>query len=145
MKKRIFSFLLIFVMLGSLGCSFAAEPDGIEPYASEYLDGYAIGINAKGGGKMSVTFIVYGVRTMDKIGAQEIVVEEWDGASWGNPMTYTAEKNPNFYGTQAAEHAASVTFYGMPGLQYRATLTAYAEKNGGSDTGTVTCNPTTCK
>ena len=125
--------------------SFAAGEDGIEPHASEYLDGYGIGINAKGGGKMSVTFIVYGTRTMDKLGAQKIVVEEWDGKSWGSPMTYTAEKNSNFYATEAAEHTASVSFYGIPGLQYRATLTAYAEKDGGSDTGTVTCNPTTCK
>lgn len=145
MKKRIFGFLLVFALLGSLSCSFAAGEDEIEPYASDYLDGYAIGVNAKGGGLMSVTFIVYGTRTMDKLGAQKIVVEEWDGKSWGSPMTYTVEKNPNFYATQAAEHGASVTFYGMPGLQYRATLTAYAEKDGGSDTGTVTSPITTCK
>lgn len=145
MKKRIFCFLLAFALLGSLNCSFAVGPDEIEPYASAYLDSYAIGVNAKGGCVMSVTFIVYGARTMDKLGAQKIVVEEWDGKSWGNPMTYTAEKNPNFYVTQAAEHTASVSFYGLPGLQYRATLTAYAEKDGGSDTGTVTSPITTCK
>lgn len=145
MKKRIFSFLLVFAMLGSLNCSFATGEDEIEPYASEYLDGYAIGVNAKGGCRMSVTFIVYGTDTMDKIGAQRIVVEEWDGASWEEIITYTVEENPKFYASQAAEHTASVSFYGMPGLQYRATLTAYAEKDGGSDTGTVTSPITTCK
>lgn len=145
MKKRIFSFLLAFTLFGSLNWSFAAGEDGIEPYASEYLDGYAIGINAKGGGLMSVTFIVYGTDTMDKIGAQKIVVEEWDGKNWESPITYTSEKNPKFYATQAAEHTASVTFYGTPGLQYRATLTAYAELDGGSDTGTVTSPIKTCK
>lgn len=145
MKKQVFGFLLVFALLGSLNCSFAAESDGIEPYASEYLDSYAIGVNAKGGCVMSVTFIVYGTDTMDKIGAQKIVVEEWDGKSWENSMTYSAEKNPKFYATEAAEHTASVSFYGLPGLQYRATLTAYAEKDGGSDTGTVTSSITTCK
>lgn len=145
MKKRIFSFLLVFALLGSLNWSFAAGEDGIEPYASAYLDSYAIGVNAKGGGRMSVTFIVYGARTMDKLGAQKIVVEEWDGASWTEIITYTAEENSNFYVTKAAEHTASVSFYGLPGLQYRATLTAYAEKDGGSDTGTVTSNIETCK
>ena len=145
MKKRIFSFLLVFTLLGSLNWSFAVGEDGIEPYASEYLDGYAIGVNAKGGGKMSVSFIVYGVRTMDKIGAQKIVVEEWDGEEWVNPITYSAEGNPHFYMTNASEYTASVTFYGLPGVPYRATLTAYAERNGGSDTGTVTSNPETCR
>lgn len=145
MKKRIFSVLLVFTLLGSLNWSFAAGEDGIEPYASEYLDGYAIGVNAKGGGRMSITFIVYGTDTMDKIGAQKIVVEEWDGASWTDIITYAVEEYPNFYATQAAEHGASVAFYGLPGLQYRATLTAYAEKDGGSDTGTVTSPIKTCK
>lgn len=145
MKKRIFSFLLVFTLLGSLNWSFAAGEDGIEPYASEYLDGYAIGVNAKGGGRMSITFIVYGTDTMDKIGAQKIVVEEWDGKSWEEIITYTVEENSKFYATKAAEHTASVSFYGLPGLQYRATLTAYAEKNGGSDTGTVTSYIETCK
>lgn len=145
MKKRILSFLLAFAMLGSLNCSFAVGEDEIEPYASEYLDGYAIGVNAKGGGRMSITFIVYGTDTMDKIGAQKIVVEEWDGASWTDIITYTVEEYPNFYATQASEYTASVSFYGLPGLQYRATLTAYAELDGGSDTGTVTSPIKTCK
>lgn len=145
MKKRIFSFLLVFAMLGSLNYSLAAGEGGIEPYASEYLDGYAIGVNAKGGGRMSVSFIVYGTGTMDKLGAQKIEVEEWDGVEWVNLIEYSAEDNAHFYTTNASEYTASVTFYGMPGLQYRATLTAYAEKDGGSDTGTVTSPITTCK
>lgn len=145
MKKRIFSFLLIFALLGNLTCSFAAEPEEFQPYASDYLDSYAIGVNAKGGGRMSVTFIVYGARTMDKLGAQKIVVEEWDGKSWSNFAEYTASGNSNFYVAQAAEHTASVTFYGLPGLQYRATLYAYAERDGVFDMGTVTSDPETCR
>ena len=145
MKKRVFGLFLAIEILANLCYSIAAESKTSEPRASLYLDSYAIGVNAKGSGKMSVTFIVYGARTMDKIGAQKIVVEEWDGKEWGNPITYTADSYSNFYATKAAEHTASVTFYGVPGLQYRATLTAYAELNGGSDTGTVTCTPKTCK
>lgn len=145
MKKRIFSFLLAFALLGSLTCTFAAEPEDLQPYASDYLDGYAIGVNAKGGGRMSVTFIVYGTDTMDKIGAQKIVVEEWDGASWENIIEYTTDKNPDFLTTQASEHGASVTFYGLPGLQYRATLYAYAELDGVFDMGTVTSYVETCR
>lgn len=145
MKKYILSFLLVFSLLGNLSCSFAVEPNEVEPHASLYLDGYAIGVNAKGNGRMSVTFVVYGTGTMDCLGAKEILVEEWDGVEWIETGTYEVDKNPGFYATNAAEHTASVYFYGLPGAQYRATLTAYAEKDGGSDTGTVTSNPTTCK
>lgn len=145
MKKRIFSFLLVFALLGNLSCSFAAGPEDLQPYASDYLDGYGIGVNAKGGGKMSVTFIVYGTDTMDKIGAQKIVIEEWDGESWEDFAEYTADKNSNFLTTKASEHGASLTFYGIPGLQYRATLYAYAELDGVFDMGTVTSNPETCR
>ncbi len=140
MKKRILSFLLALAMLGSAVCCFAAGPDAA-PYASLYLDGYAIGINPKGNLLMSVTFIVYGTEDMDCIGAQEILVEEWDGVEWLETATYPVSKNPDFYAYNTSEHIGSVTFYGLPGVPYRATLTAYAEKDGGYDTGTVTCNP----
>ncbi len=142
MKKRVLSFLLIFAMLGSSVCCFAAGPDAA-PYASLYLDGYAIGINPKGNLLMSVTFVVYGTRTMDCIGAQEIRVEEWDGLEWCETATYPVSKNPDFYAYGVSDYAGSITFYGLPGVPYRATLTAYAEKDGGSDTGTVTCDPAT--
>lgn len=94
---------------------------------------------------MAVTFVVYGTDIMDCLGAQKILVEEWDGVDWEKTGTYTVEKNPSFYATEVSEQAGTVYFYGLPGVQYRATLTAYAERNGGSDTGTVTSNPTTCK
>lgn len=145
MKKRIFSFLLVFALLGNLTCSFAVESEELQPYASDYLDSYAIGVTAKGGGKMSITFLVYGTDTMDKIGAQKIVVEEWDGESWESIIEYTADKNSNFLTTQASEHGASLAFYGIPGLQYRATLYAYAELDGVFDMGTVTSYVETCR
>lgn len=145
MKKRIFSFLLAFALLGNLTCSFAAGPEELQPYASDYLDSYAIGVTAKGGSKMSVTFLIYGADTMDKIGAQKIVVEEWDGENWGNFAEYTADKNSNFFVKKASEHGASFTFYGTPGFQYRATLYAYAERDGVFDMGTVTSYVETCR
>lgn len=144
MKKRIFSFLLVFAVLGSSVCTTAVELEEPVPHASLYLDAYAIGVEALGGGEMMVTFIVYGTDDMDCIGAQKILVEEWDGTEWVKTGTLTAEKNPKFYAYNVSEHAEATTFYGLPGVHYRATLTAYAELDGGSDTGTVTSNPETC-
>ena len=138
MKKRICTFLLAFALLGGSVCAQAAE---LAPYrASQYLDGYGITINPKGGGLMSVSFTVYGTDTMDVIGAKKIVVEEWDGSEWTNPLTFTPEKNPSLLYSNSSVYTSSVTFYGTPGFQYRATLTAYAELDGGSDTQTFTCS-----
>jgi len=144
MKKRICSFLLVFLMLGSVVCT-AVEPDAVSPRASLYLDGYAIGVNAEGGGIMAVTFVVYGTDTMDCLGAQKIFIEEWDGVEWIETGTLSVAKNPDFYAYDASEHALTVYFYGLPGVKYRATLTAYAELEGGSDTGTVTSPIEACK
>lgn len=145
MKKRIFSFLLAFAMLGSSVCAVAAELEEPAPYASQYLDGYGIGVDAEGGGKMTVTFTVYGTDVMDCLGAQKIIIEEWDGSNWIKTGTLTASKNPEFLAYDASEHAESITFYGLPGIQYRATLYAYAERNGVFDMGTCTSSPTTCQ
>lgn len=143
MKKRICTFLLAFALLGGSVCAQAAE---LTPHrASLYLDGYGVSINPKGGGLMSITYIVYGTKTMDRIGAQKILIEEWDGSDWVTTGTLSVEKNPDFYASNVSEYAGSTTFYGLPGIQYRATLTAYAELNGGSDTGTITSIPKTCK
>jgi hypothetical protein len=143
MKKRILGGLLAFLLLGStIVCAVAAEP---VPHASLYLDGYGISVSAEGKGKMAVTYVVLGTDTMDKLGAQSIKVEEWDGTEWVKTGTYSVSKNPSFYASDVSEHAGTIYFYGLPGIDYRATLTAYAELDGGSDTGTVTSDPETCK
>lgn len=142
MKKRILSSLLALLLLSTSLCAAAAEAS---PYASWYLDAYGVSIIPEGGGKMCVEYLVYGAGTMDCLGAQKIVIEEWDGSDWSTTGTFSVEKNPEFYAYNVSEHGGDVYFYGLPGIQYRATLTAYAEKNGGSDTGTVTCSAKTCK
>lgn len=145
MKKRILSLLLVLTLVGSSACAVAAESEDPAPHASLYLDAYSVSITPKGNSKMSVTFIVYGTGNMDCLGAQKIEIEEWDGSDWAPTGTLSAESNSGFYAYNASEHAASTSFYGTPGIQYRATLTAYAELDGGSDTGTFTCTPKTCR
>lgn len=141
MKKRVLGSFLAMLMLSFSLCAVAAAP---APHASLYLDGYGVGVTAKGNCRMSVSYVVFGTDIMDKLGAQTILVEEWDGTEWVKTGTYSATKNTSFYASDVSEHAGNVSFYGVPGVEYRATLTAYAELDGGSDTGTVTSDPETC-
>ena len=141
MKKRMVSGL--FAILLVLNCSTFAH--AIEARASLYLDGYAVGVIPQGNCKMAVSYIVYGTDTMDTLGAQKIEVEEWDGENWQPMTTFSVSKNSDFYAYNVSEHAGVVYFTGLPGVKYRATLTAYAKLGSGSDTGTVTCSGQTCK
>lgn len=145
MKKRILGgFLALLMMFSSALCTAGAAAPVPAPQSSLYLDAYGVGVKAKGNCKMAVTYVVYGTDTMDKLGAKTILVEEWDGTGWVKTGTYSATKNTSFYASDVSEHAGTVYFYGVPGVDYRATLTAYAELDGGWDTGTVTSEPETC-
>lgn len=144
MKKRILSGLLALLMLSSSLCAVATAAPARAPQASLYLDGYGVGVTAKGNRKMAVTYVVFGTDIMDTLGAQTILVEEWDGEEWVKTGTYSVSKHPEFYASDVSEHTGAVYFYGLPGIQYRATLTAYAALGSGSDTGEVTSNPETC-
>ncbi len=115
--------------------------------ASEYLESYAITVEAKGGGKMVVAFGVYGTRTMDQLGAQKIVIEvETTPDRWIPFITIDGDSNTDkYYAYNSLFYEGTYTFWGNPYDRYRATLTAYAEKDGGSDTGDIESSETVCK
>ena len=138
MKKRFFAFLLVLVIFSSCISTYAVTR------ASDYLDSYGGVLLADGNGVMVLSYTVSGTRRMDVVGAQEIKVEEKVGSRWYTYATYSEEDYPEFYAYGASSKSADFYFYGVPGTTYRVILTAYAELNGGSDTGTVTISEETC-
>lgn len=115
--------------------------------ASEYLESYQVTVEAKGNGKMVVGYGVYGTRTMDQLGAQKIVIEaETTPGRWIPFITIDGDSNTDkYYAYNSLYCEGTYTFYGNPGDVYRATLTAYAAKGSGSDTGDVESSETMCK
>lgn len=149
MKKAISKIVcvaLAMLMLTSAGGAVeaTAAENELMPQASYYLSGYSSGLKAKGNRKMTVTYSVYGTNKMDKIGVNEILVEYWNGSDWVTDHHVYGSKHPEFYSTEEIGHAGGYSFYGMPGLKYRATVTAYAELDGGSDTGEITSQEVVC-
>lgn len=149
MKKAISKIVcvaLAMLMLTSAGGAVeaTAAENELMPQASYYLSGYSSGLKAKGNRKMTVTYSVYGTNKMDKIGVNEILVEYWNGSDWVTDHCAYGSNHSDFYSTQSNMHAGSYSFYGMPGLKYRATVTAYAELDGGSDTGEITSQEVVC-
>lgn len=144
--RKFVCFVLAALMLTSLvlAVEAPAADDQITPRASYYLSGYSSGLVAKGNRKMNVNFSVFGTREMDKIGVNEVLVEYWNGSDWVIDHHAYGSNHADFYSTNSNAHAGGYSFYGMPGLKYRATVTAYAELDGGSDTGEITSQEVVC-
>ena len=143
MKKRIVSLLLMFAL--AITSVYAVKIETVTPYASAYLDEYSVTLNAKGNGKMLVTMTVDGVTTMDRIGVLCIDIDEKRNGTWYDFDEVYSDDYPYFVISNSFDYADDYAFYGTPGRQYRVTITAYARKNGGSDTGTVTSPIVTCE
>ena len=137
MKKKFLAFVIAIGLLNTMAAATVTR-------ASDYLSSYGGALGAEGNGVMTLSYSVYGTRVMDVVGAKEIKVEQKVGTNWYSYATYSVDDYPEFYNYDKVSKSADFSFAGVPGVTYRVILTAYAELNGGSDTGTVTISEETC-
>ncbi len=134
---RIILVLLMIVLLLST-VSYAANE------ASLYLSAYTAYIT-KSGNTININFEVVGTRMMDKIGATEIYLYEKTSTygTWTPVATYLST-DPTYssamIGTNTGYKMDSVSYSGSSSYQYKAYVTVYAEKNGGSDSRDIVAN-----
>lgn len=155
MNKRLCSVIIAcFIILSFSTSSIAADssytPDflvksSVEPYASAYLSDYSISFGARDNCRMVITMDVNGVRTMDKIGCQMLVIEKKINGEWILDEILLGIDHPDFYEYNTPSYFGSTDFYGVAGVQYRVTMTAYALDSTGHDTGEVTSYVVTCR
>ncbi len=143
MKKKVTALLLAVIMIFTVsGAAMAGEA---QTRASHYLDSYYVTLAAKGSGKMGIGISVNGVDVEDKIGVQQIDIDVKVNGKWTYYDTLDCIDYPEFLESNTDTYINTVYFYGTPGDTYRVTLTAYAEKDGGWDTGYVTSFSAVCK
>lgn len=87
MKKQFLIFALATALLfGASSRVYAIENDSMNTYAvaraSQYLDGYSVGIEARGNGKIAVAMTVDGTGVMEKIGVREVEIEYKANGVW---------------------------------------------------------------
>ena len=156
MKKRFLALIIaVFMMIATavsasaVDRSFTADPCvthySVEPYASAYLDDYSISFGARDNCRMVITLDVNAVRTVDKLGCQMLVIEHKVNGVWYEYDTLYGIENPDFYMYNTASYLGGYSFYGEPGVDYRATMTAFAQDSTGFDTGRVTSYVITCR
>ena len=124
MKKRLGTVLLLalFVISSMMPTSAATAEIWNEARASHYFDAYMLGISAKGGGEMAVSFGVYSLRIESEIAPNK----------WIEEFTVYGSSDPDtFYAMDTIQHGGDFYFDGMPGVKYRAVMVAYAKNASG--------------
>ena len=149
MKSRLLVILAAALTLVLLSSSMALANDA--PFddspailrSSNYLTTYIADIEAQGNNIVKVSFTVRAKTTMDEVGVLQIEIERNAGNGWFYDRTLDHDDYSNFIKQNALSNKSSVTFTGIAGYQYRATITAYAADSGGSDSKTAPCGTTT--
>lgn len=139
-SKKLSAALVCLILLVTTSTAMAAVPpdNSISPQASYYLSSYLAYVYSAGGGKVEVCFDVTGTTKMDKIGATTIVLKESsDNKSWTTVKTFRYASYPSMMGSNDVTHTSSVSYSGVAGRYYKATVTVYAAKDGGSDSRLV--------
>lgn len=150
MKKQFLAFALsMAILLGGAIPAYALDNNMVGTYtitrASQYLDGYSVGIEARGNGKIAVAMTVDGTGIMEKIGVAEVEIEHKTNGGWRYYDSLFAAEHPEFYEYNSRDFVGTTYFQGTPGVSYRVTLTVYARNSKGSDTGYITSYTVVCK
>ena len=156
MKKRICAFISAIVLMSTtftsvnaidtLGSQDLTVTYSVSPFASAYLDDYSISIGARDNCRIVITMDVNAVRTVDKLGCLMLVIDQKIDGVWSTYDILYGIENPNFYMYDTHSYLGSYSFYGDEGVQYRATMTAYAQDSSGHDTGEeITSHVITCR
>ncbi|MCR4963704.1 MAG: hypothetical protein K6B40_07490 [Firmicutes bacterium] len=147
MKKQTILIIIVAVLIFTLTTSvLAAAPEGkiLEPKSSNYLRSYNVIVSAEGDNKVKVGFNILATDIMNHVGVLEIKIEKKISGSWVHDRTLSHQYYSNFLRKNVAQNNANVIFNGVPGVQYRATITAYAANSSGSDTKFKTSYTATC-
>lgn len=133
MKKnvlRIVALVIVFIMTftSSVFSSVAMARN------SDYIDNYCAYLYSPDAGKVQAWFELKANYTSDKVGAQTIFLQVSDDQkSWTNVQTFKYWDYPNMMASDTISNATYVETSVESGHYYRACLTLYVERDGGSD------------
>lgn len=138
MKKTMRTLLLMILIISIMSTSVVMAY-AVTPRSNAYVSSFDNEITAIGDGKVKIEFETWGTGTMDKIGASTIKVYDQDGWVYSFFMSNSAYTS-QMIGTKTTHFYGSVTYQGVEGNTYHATVTHYAAKDGGSGTENYTTN-----
>lgn len=140
MNKRIRALLCVLLscitIFGSLTVANAATGGGntAVPLSSNFFWGTQASLSPLGSGKVRIEADARGTETMAKVGVASIVLwEKKPGqTSFSIAKTYVWGNTENMTATDTADHYLKLTYCGIPGAQYYASVSFYALKYSGA-------------
>ena len=130
--KRCVSFVLIFICMFTLTISAYA----IENRASDQIALYDISVTPTSG-TLNVKFSVSGTSMMEKIGCESIKVYEKSGTQW-TLVDSTDENDLGMSRYNSRSQKNTIQFDSESGVEYKVSVTIFAENSSGRDTRTRT-------
>ena len=130
--KRCVSFVLIFICMFTLTISAYA----IENRASDQIALYDISVTPTSG-TLNVKFSVSGTSMMEKIGCESIKVYEKSGTQW-TLVDSTDEDDLGMSRYNSRSQKNTIQFDSDSGVDYKVSVTIFAENSSGRDTRTRT-------
>lgn len=137
-KKLSFTCLCLALLVISL-CQLAYASE-ISPHASLYLDSYGAYLSADSSsytGTLNIEFDVVAAQRSDYVGVSELIIYKSNGS---RVATIKGSTSNGLLRANALGYMSYYAYNGTPGTSYYAVLTVYAEKDGGSDSRTITTN-----
>ena len=104
--------------------------------ASEQISFHSIDASASNG-EIVTRFTVWGNTTMDKLGCQSITISEKRGSSWISVASFD-EDDTGMSRTDGTRHSNSISWSCKSGVEYRVSVTVFAEDSAGRDTRSKT-------
>ncbi len=126
--KRILAFVLILALVLSMPTFAFATEDR----ASDQIGRHNIKV-ASSSGQIIVTTMIFGMGLMNEIGCEKIYIYEKYGTGW-LLVDWLVEGDDNTVTTNSAAHMASYFFDCRDGVEYRISVTLFAENDEGRDT-----------
>lgn len=139
MKKRLFSLFCMTLLIVSLITT--AKASSIQPYASDYLAKYTIGIGPSSNtGEVVLAYSVVGTGKSTTVGVKKIEVYRSNGSYVTTIIGTTLN---GLLRSSTTYHGGTYTYKGASGTSYYMLVTVYASGSGGSDSRVITTNTVT--
>lgn len=131
-KSRILAFFCVLICITTLIIPTTASTER----ASDQISLYWIDpIITKGA--VNIEFSITGKTIMNKLGCESIYLYEKSGSAWIYEDSMT-ENDPGMSTTNRVNHANTISFDGIAGVEYKVVVTVFAQNDAGRDTRTQT-------
>lgn len=88
-------------------------------------------------GAVNIEFSITGKTIMNKLGCESIYLYEKSGSAWIYEDSMT-ENDPGMSTKNRVNHANTISFDGIAGVEYKVVITLFAENDAGRDARTQT-------